>query len=519
MATNLESGLIPIKFKSLSGGLNDTSGPLNLEDSESSDLQNIDFDKFGSIMPRYGYEILNTTTAISTTNACLGLYWLRIPLSTGGVYDTAVYETDKYDASVWQANSSKAIEVMLDKVYKMESLDGAWVDITQTGPKLNTSTELHCDFTTFNSKLLITNDGDVPKKWTGTGSISNMTVVTGLTQSRFITNFQNYCLMANVVVSTNDLPTRVYWSAIRDETSWNTADWIEVGYNDGQEIMGLKVLGERLIVYKTKSIWYMSFTGNADVPFYVFKTNSTVGCVAPFSIQEIDNGHIFLSWDGLYYFDGLNSYKISDKINDTIRSLNRDRIQYAKSTYQADKNRYILSVASATSTNNDLCIVFDKYNSAFSKYSGISASSMAIFLIDGIEERLYFSDYIGHTYRGDIGLNDNPSNTTYAVNSYYYTNWKSFDDICDKKGIPHTYIYHSKTSGTMTFSYAYDFSNEDQYTHSFSMMTTQTVSDLGIRRDLTGRGRVVRFKFSNTATSTSYVIHGLGVQANLQSKA
>ena len=520
----------PFSFIKLGGGLNDTGSPFDLTDNESPDLQNIDFDRFGSIMPRYGYEVLNTV-ALPTTNACLGLYWLRIPLTSGSAYNTAIYNTDLYSATLWLGNSNKTITIMLDKVYKMDALDGTWVDITQTGPKLSTAGELHCDFTTFNSKLLFTNDEDVPKQWdlttNLTNSISNMTVVTGLTQARFVVNFQNYCLMANCVVSGDDKPTRVYWSAFKNEASWDSADYAEVGFNDGQEITGFKVLGDKLIVYKTKSIWYISFTGNADIPFLVFKTNSSIGCVAPFSIQEVDKGHIFLSWDGLWYFDGINSYKLSDKINNTIRNdVNRDRIAYAKSVYQFDKNRYLLSVAGSTSTFNNLVIslTYDPYQTTgsifkASKYTGISASNMAIFNLEGIEERLYFADYLGYTYRGDIGLNDYPSNTPYAVNSYYYTNWKNFNDICDSKGIPHAYIYHSKTNGTLTFAYAYDFSTIDQYTHTFDMSTTQTVSDLGVRRDLTGRGRVVRFKFANSASSTHYVIHGLGVQASLVSKA
>jgi hypothetical protein len=135
--------------------------------------------------------------------------------------------------------------------------------------------------------------------------------------------------------------------------------------------------------------------------------------------------------------------------------------------------------------------------------------------VDGVDERDYFADYIGHTYRGDSGINDTVSNTTIAVNSYYYTNWKPFANICDRKGAPHAYVYHSKTDGTLEFAYSYDFVTNDQYTHSFTMTTTQTVSDYGVRRDLTGQGRVVRFKFANNNTSTHFVVHALGVEAEL----
>ena len=68
----------------LNGGLNSTSGPLNLQDNESSDLQNIDFDKFGSILKRNGYTALNTTAlfAGASTERCDGLFWAEF--TTGG---------------------------------------------------------------------------------------------------------------------------------------------------------------------------------------------------------------------------------------------------------------------------------------------------------------------------------------------------------------------------------------------------------------------------------------------------
>jgi len=489
----------PFAFIKLGGGLNDTAGPLSVADNESPDLQNIDFDKFGSIMPRRGYDILNTTAisdgANTITNSSLGLYYYKSP------------------------STEKAINVVLDKVYKMDSLDGTWDDITETHTPLYTGSEQHVDFVTFKSKLFLTNNYDVPQQWSGSGSMSDMTVVSGLTRAKCIEVFQNYFFMANVVVSGTSAPTRLYYSAIKDETSWNAADNLEIGYEDGEDIVALKVLGDRLIVYKERSIWYVVFTGNVDIPFLAFRSNSSVGCAAQFSVQRVNNTHIFVSWDGLYYFDGINSYKLSDKVNNTFRGLNRDRITYWKSAYQKDKNKYWLSVVSGTSTPTDLMLTYDTYNLAFSKYAGMSAASLAVFDVSGIDERIYFSDHLGYAYRADIGLNDSPSNTDLAVDSYYWTNWKNFNDICDKKGIPHAYVYHSKTSGTLEFAYAYDFNTTDQHLHSFSMTTTQTVSDFGVRRDLTGRGRMVRFKFANSNTSTHYLVHGIGVQANLQSKA
>ena len=67
------SAQTPFSFIKIGGGLNDTGGPFDLKDNESPDSQNMDYDRFGSVMPRYGYTVLNTTAIPSgapTTNAC-----------------------------------------------------------------------------------------------------------------------------------------------------------------------------------------------------------------------------------------------------------------------------------------------------------------------------------------------------------------------------------------------------------------------------------------------------------------
>lgn len=376
------------------------------------------------------------------------------------------------------------------------------------------------DFDTFLGHALGAGEGTIPWQWyDGNSTATAMTVVDGLTEAKFVRVFQNYCFMGNVKISGIRYPSRVYWSAIRSITSWDAADWIEVSKDDGDEITGLRVLGDRLVVYKNNSVYIILFTGDFDLPFVVQKTNSAVGCAAPYSIQEAENGHIFASQDGIYFFDGSNSYKLSDRINDTYEGVNKTYLEKATSLYQKKKNRYLISLPSGTSLYNNFVLSWNSYLNAWSKYAGMSASVMATFLIDDTEERPYLADYLGYAYRNDYGTDDYPSNTIKAVNSYYCTNWKCFEDICDNKGFPHLYITHrSESSTVLTLNYGYDFYNGDQYTQSFSLVTTQSVTAYTVRRDLDGRGKFVRFKFSNTSSRTSYRIDGLGTYTTRESK-
>ena len=96
---------IPVSDILLNGGLNSTGGPLSLNNNESSDLQNIDFNKFGSIIKRNGYTALNTSE-------------LNSGADIEGLHNFEVTATGTVVASL--------VAIAGDNIYKMDSLDGTW---------------------------------------------------------------------------------------------------------------------------------------------------------------------------------------------------------------------------------------------------------------------------------------------------------------------------------------------------------------------------------------------------------
>ena len=377
------------------------------------------------------------------------------------------------------------------------------------------------DFETFLTYLLGSDESNVPWKYDGTNTCSSMTVLTGLTGCKLIKQFQNYCVMANVRISGVKYGSRIMWSAIKTIDTWDAADYIDISKDDGDEITGLRVLGDRLCVYKNNSIYVVSFTGDADVPFVVQKTNSAVGCAAPFSIQEWGNGHVFLSYDGVYFFDGNSSEKMTDRINDTVLSFNNTQLINAVSMYQKNKCRYWLGVA--TATYNNFVLTWNSFLNSWSKYAGMSTSAMTIVRVGGTEERPYFSDYSGTAFRADYGVDDCPSNVVTAVAPYYETNWKSYDDICDKKGVPHIYIVNrtETTTTNLAVSWYYDFNTSSHNTRTVSLLSQNGLVSTGYtqRIDLSGRGRFVKIRLSEAGTGTAFRVDGLGAMVTLESMA
>lgn len=556
---------------------------MSLQDTESPDLQNIDFNKFGSILKRNGY--LNITSGTTTGNTSSdGLWWYEY-VSAG-------------------AYASSLIDVTNGRILSMTGVTPPYSDVTGSvtitpgnfftftnwanncfmtngknspiilsgGTNATNIAALQANSYTF-TVYSITNNPAVGDTYTNNGttytvayintsgsagSIAGTIIMTGsgapttfgaliqvsgsgdatinfslevlnvnITSAKYIAQWQNYLFLANVNINNGTyLPTRIYFSNVRDFTTWSAINWIEISMQDGQEITGMYPLADRLVIFKERCIHNLFFTGDAALPFVSLISNSpTIGCMSPYTIQEVENGIVFLSHDGFYYYDSNNSYKMSLQIQPTIDGLNKsfNAFNGSRSLKQRNKNRYMCAVTSASSNVNDTVIVWDWVLNAFSVYTGLSPSAMRTCFISSHNEQIYFCDYKGWTYQMDTGVDDYPLGVQTAISSYYWTNWKTFGDAMLQKGVANVTIYYESNNSILTFGYSYDFDTGIDYQNTFSMATGTAVYGSAIwdssvyagtggqymRQDLKGRGRVIRFYFANANLSEQMQIDGL----------
>lgn len=415
-----------------------------------------------------------------------------------------------------------------NKIYKMDSLDGTWDDITSA---VSITTGYKFDFASFQNALFMTNGNDNPFDWDATrnGKCSVSAVVAGasVSKAKAVEVYNNYLFYGNVTVSGTAHPSRIYWCALKDSKTWSATSFIDISLNDGQEITKLQTLGDRLVIFKTRSIYNLYFTGDADVPFILpngGKSNSSVGCIAPYSVQEVDNGLVFLAYDGFYFYDGLNSFKISDRISATLDGLAKNQYGNAVSCVQKEKNMYLCGVTTSGGSENDTVIVWNYFHNAWSKYDGLDPCYMTSLYVSN-QERPYWGDYSGFVYRGDNGADDYPLNVQTAINAYYWTNWRSYGDAMHKKTVAHLALYHQIAASTLTFGYSYDLETSMQQQQLISFDTASDTWGSALWDDATwaaeggmvkrvdcplGRGRVVRFKFSNATKAETFQIDGFG---------
>jgi hypothetical protein len=422
------------------------------------------------------------------------------------------------------------IAVAGTNIYSATALTPAAAPFTgRTGAiTITTGQNNQINWCTYLDYAIGTNGVDLPFKCNGSADASALAVPTGLTTAKFCEVFANHVFLGNVTVSGVVQSSRVYWYEIDSVSSILDTSYRNVNQFDGQDITGLKTFGGSLVIFKHRSIWIANFTGDSDIPFVFQQTRSAVGCDAPLSIQEVEGGLIFHSYDGYYMFDGNNSYKMSYRITSSLNNMATTRFSYMPSIYLFNKNRYISAVTYTGGSQNDLCITWDSFNNAFSLYDGIAANCFSRVYSSG-QEYIYFGDYHGFVYKMDTGASDYPLGTATAIDSYYYTKWFDFGDLVSKKANPQLAIYHQYEAAQLTLTYSYNYNSGDDYsqlidfsgtggTWPITWGTTLWSSSGGSvkKRHLTGRGEVVRFGFKNNIIGQGFTVNGFGIFAHAE---
>lgn len=132
-------------------------------------------------------------------------------------------------------------------------------------------------------------------------------------------------------------------------------NFIQIEQDSGDDISGLGIFKDRIIVFKRKSIWQIILGGVQMGNFFITTpelqliTNS-YGCIAPDSIVAVENDIFFLSEQGVntlgyqanYAVDALRTNTISLKVKPFIDGLTTTQKQAAVASY-FDK-KYILAI-------------------------------------------------------------------------------------------------------------------------------------------------------------------------------
>jgi len=180
--------------------------------------------------------------------------------------------------------------------------------------------------TSVGDKILVASNGVDPiMKWTGTGSISTFGSTGVPTTAKYIGYFgaamYEHFLAAWTTDGGTNMPQTLEIATAGAPETWSGCYYDFLQKND--EIIGMQILKNRLIIYKNKSISMAYPTpegGNTD-PFDM-EQDVIIDIEIPVGRTVVNFGdyHMFLGLDNVYKFDGLSLMPIGTEIINTMKN-------------------------------------------------------------------------------------------------------------------------------------------------------------------------------------------------------
>jgi len=281
----------------------------------------------------------------------------------------------------------------------------------------------------------------------------------------------------------------LYWSETSAPDYVDAAWFLKTG---GRE--KIKGLIEQVTVLPVLTESSIERLAGTDTDNFEFKNTFTKkGCYAPRSVQIYKNMVMYLSFDGIYYFDGTEAKELHKKLSSYIQdNINDDYIGVAAATVY--KDLYILSYPKGSSTINSESIVIDLVNKVFGVYDfAFSCYNLRDRMGDG--ELLFGgSTSIGRVYQIDNGVLDDDGS---AIACNDETGFMDFGIPELYKEFHNIYIKVTSTTGTSLRMYYTLLDDNGIASETYKDLTLTANKTKWYKIDLEGggqRGRAIKIR-------------------------
>jgi hypothetical protein len=471
------------------GGLVTNAPATELQLNQSPDLDNITYVQ-KAIRSREGDVEFNATAMNSGTNV-QGIAYYKPTSGTEylvAVCGAKLFNSDALDGTMHEITGALTIGAGQDKIWSFAFLNDLLVGVGGAP--------------------------DAPFKWSGVGdgAVLGGSPVSG-----------NFCFAMKdrmFIGSPTANPSTLYWSILS-----NCEDWSGVGSgnttlvtNDGDKLVGgIPLNNDLALLFKNYSIHHLVVT-TAPFPTKAFVPN--VGCCGKNAMVNVNGVVYFITnQPRLKATDGYQIIDLPPDIDDIFDGLNRSRLQYIQAVYVAKLNQIHFYCSYGSATTNNYCIVWDLENKCFLRYTTGFDCNVAC-IVSG--SRLMGGHYNGKVYeKFKASTYTDASEGSVKVSSYWHSGWINNSNEFQVKQVKVAEVsYQTQVSGSLNFSYGYDFQQGINNTD-FSIAAIGgtwgngtwgntfiwgSSSQYMTRVYLLGtRGNVFQFKMSNKDSTQMYV--------------
>ena len=157
------------------------------------------------------------------------------------------------------------------------------------------------DTTSYNDKVIATNNVDKVLVWDTTGNFVALDDVTNgieyaagvyLTKAKYVTTFENFLILGYTYENSVSHPQRIRWNAIGDETSWDSGDAGSAETEGSDFITGFNIYSGQLVIFKEKPRILQRLVATSAV-WNWDKMPGNIGGISNHSIVEDTDGRVY----------------------------------------------------------------------------------------------------------------------------------------------------------------------------------------------------------------------------------
>ena len=326
--------------------------------------------------------------------------------------------------------------------------------------------------------------------------------ITGMPQAKYIVRYRDLLYVLHAKIGSNIYPTRAYPSdePTNGTISWNnlTTTFIEFGYDDGSEITGGAMCRDRLIVFKSESMWQYDESRTEEI--------SEVGCDSNRSIAKINKTLYWYNRDGFWRWRGGQPELISAKAQPFIDAIDQsDLTKVVGTPYNATEYRAFIGtvvVSGITYVNAWFC--WDtRREKAYIRCTIDGVKSTCTFT-EGGKRRTYFGSAEGNAYKFATKVDKHYTDDGDEIDSFFITKNLDYGLPEDKKLVNNMVAFTKHAAGMKV---AVDVDSRDDFAEAHTRILKSNNDELNFMAG----GNRYRYKFYQKGAGKSWEFEGFTI--------
>jgi hypothetical protein len=389
---------------------------------------------------------------------------------------------------------------------------GAWSTISGISTSWNTYVSSSVSMVNYLGKTFI-----VGHK-TGSTFVPNATVdgtafsivdtdITSMPQGKFIVRYRDLLYVLYPKNSGTVYPSRAYYcdEPVGGTIGWTglTVNFVEFGYDDGDEITGGAEALDRLVVFKHYSMWKYDESSVIKI--------ADVGCDSYRSIVNIKGILYWTNRQGAWRWTGSQPEFISAKAQPFFDAIDQTKLnEQVACIYNEDEYRVFIgdvTVDEITYSNAWYCFN-TRTERQYIRCTYNEVKSCCTYIESGAR-RAYFGDDDGYVYKFAT-----------AVDGVYADNGQEIDSFFITKALDHGVPEDTKFTNHMTvfsnYAVGMQIAVEKDNAKVYSQENVPVLSNNIEHIDLTASANRFRYKFYEKGTSKSWELEGFVIRTDLK---